>query len=87
LADILSQLIQLLGSLLVLAGFVGAQRGVFVPTSKVYLVLNLLGSGTLAVLAAMDRQVGFLVLEGTWAVVSGYSLIPKRGRKPVGSGR
>jgi hypothetical protein len=39
-----------------------------------YLVLNLLGSGLLAVLAAAGAQWGFLLLEGTWALVSLLSL-------------
>jgi hypothetical protein len=70
----MSQLVQVLGSLLVLAAFVAAQRGALSTTSRLYLLLNLAGSAVLAVLAALGRQWGFLLLEGSWAAVSAYSL-------------
>jgi hypothetical protein len=71
----MDQVIQVLGSLLILAAFAGAQRGALAQTSFTYLVLNLVGSAVLAVLALHERQWGFLLLEACWAVVSGYALI------------
>jgi hypothetical protein len=68
------QLVQIIGSLLVLAAFVGAQRGALSTTSRPYLLLNLVGSAVLATLAALGHQWGFLLLEGSWAVVSAHSL-------------
>jgi hypothetical protein len=44
-------------------------------------VLNLVGSIVLAVLAAMETQLGFLLLETVWAAVSAHSLV--RMRMPV----
>lgn len=75
----MSQLVQVLGSLLVLAAFGAAQRGSLSTTSRPYLLLNLAGSVILAALAAHERQWGFLLLEGSWAAVSACSLRP-RGR-------
>ena len=72
------QLVQILASLLILAAFVLAQRGSLKQTSRAYLVLNLAGSAVLAVLAAHERQLGFLLLEGSWAVVSLLSLMKKQ---------
>jgi hypothetical protein len=69
------QLIQILGSLLVLTAFAAAQRGALSTESRVYLVLNLIGSAVLAVLAAHERQWGFLLLEAVWALVSAWGLI------------
>ncbi|GAB3390585.1 hypothetical protein GCM10027568_14840 [Humibacter soli] len=67
--------IQVVGSLLVLAGFALAQCGVLDPKSIGYLVLNVVGSGILAVNAVFGAQWGFLLLEGVWAIVSLVSLI------------
>ena len=74
------QMIQLLGALLVLAGFVLAQRGVLDPRSRIYLLVNFLGSSVLAVDAWFGAQWGFFVLEGVWAVVSAGGLVGTRRR-------
>jgi hypothetical protein len=70
----MNQVVQILGSLLVLAAFVAAQRGSLSTNSRLYLSLNLVGASVLAVLAAYERQLGFLLLEFSWAVVAGRSL-------------
>lgn len=66
--------VELVGAALILSAFVLAQMGRMQTTSISYMVLNLLGSGTLAVVAAIDGDTGFLLLEGVWAAVSAYSL-------------
>jgi hypothetical protein len=76
----MEQVVQVLGSLLILAGFVAAQRGWLTPESRLYLWLNFVGASVLAVLAAHERQLGFLLLEFCWAVVAGRSLLRARGR-------
>ena len=66
----LDQLIQVAGSLLILAAFVAAQRGRLDAKSRLYLALNVVGSGILAVDAGLGGEWGFLLLEGAWALVS-----------------
>lgn len=80
----MSQAVQIVGSLLVLAGFALAQRGTLDPKSRNYLLLNLVGSATLAIEAFLGRQWGFLLLEGVWAIVSAAGLL---ARPWTGSGR
>ncbi|MFK3980326.1 hypothetical protein ACI2K4_08090 [Micromonospora sp. NPDC050397] len=67
-------LIEVLGALLILAAFAATQLRRMDPHSVRYLVLNTLGAGILAVIAAVERSWGFLLLEGTWTVVSLVSL-------------
>jgi hypothetical protein len=69
------QLVQILGSLLVLAAFAAAQRNLLSTESRTYLALNLVGSAVLTVVAAHEQQWGFLLLEACWAAVSGWGLI------------
>ena len=71
----MNQVVQVAGSLLILTAFIAAQRGSLSTESRSYLVLNLVGASVLAVLAAHERQYGFLLLEFSWALVAGHSLI------------
>jgi len=75
---VMFQVIQVCGSLLILAAFVASQRGIVDAKSTSYLWLNVIGSGILAVQAAITTQWGFLLLEGVWAVVSLMGLFNRR---------
>lgn len=70
----MDQLIQIVGALLILAGFAAVQFERMRPDSRLYLALNLLGSAILAVLAWVESQWGFLLLETVWAIVSAWGL-------------
>jgi len=73
----MDQVIQVVGALLLLSGFAATQFRWLDPRSYLNLVLNFSGSLILAILAAEERQWGFLLLEGVWSLVSLSGLIRK----------
>jgi hypothetical protein len=81
------QFVQIAGSLLILAAFAASQAGRLPIDSRLYLALNFVGSAILAVLAWIDQQWGFLLLEGVWAIVSLWGLAQlMRGQTPAAPG-
>jgi len=70
----MDQVIQVIGALLILTAFAAVQFERMLPSSRLYLALNLVGSVILAVLALRTSQWGFVLLEGVWAIVSGWGL-------------
>jgi len=77
------QLVQVLGALLILSGFVLAQFRLLDPQSLWYLVVNLAGSAILTVDAWRQDQWGFFLLELVWAIVSAWGLAQlARGGRP-----
>ena len=78
------QLVQVIGALLILAGFVLAQFRLLDPQSLAYLVVNLVGSTILTVDAWRQDQWGSFLLELVWAIVSAWGLTQLvRGRRPT----
>jgi hypothetical protein len=76
-------LLQIIGALLVLAGFTASQFGRLDPRSTGYLLVNLIGSALLAMLALVGREWGFLLLEGVWAAVSATGLLRRATPEPA----
>jgi hypothetical protein len=70
----MAQVIQVVGALIILSAFAANQLGEMPTDSRLYLLLNLVGSVVLAILAVVEGQIGFILLEGVWAAVSGWSL-------------
>lgn len=78
----IAQIVQMIGAILVLAGFGGAQLGWFAPLDRRYLLLNAVGSGALALVAIHGREWGFILLEGVWTVVSLLGLARHQAQVP-----
>ena len=62
--------VEIVGAITILVAFAAAQAGKLQQRTITYQLLNLLGSGALATIAALQLSWGFLLLEGSWAVIS-----------------
>lgn len=71
----MDQVIQLVGAVMILAAFVLSQQGRLPTDSTRYLALNAGGGAILAVVAVLNGDIGFALLEGTWTVVSTVGLV------------
>ncbi len=74
------QIVSVLGSLLVLLAYVANQLGWLRTTGIGYAFANIVGSGTLAVIASLEEQWGFLLLEAAWASVSLVAVVGRRAK-------
>ena len=64
------QFISVLGALCILLPFAASQLQRLRTTTYTYQLLNLAGSATLTAIAVVERQYGFILLEGVWALMS-----------------
>lgn len=69
------QIVSVVGSLLILLAYTANQTGRMTADQAIYSLVNLLGAGILAVVALLEEQWGFLLLEGVWSVVSLAALV------------
>ena len=82
------QVISVLGALAILGAYAANLFGWVTPSNLSYSVANFLGSAVLTVIAVIDQQIGFILLEGTWALVSLWSIVSvlRRGTAPGAHG-
>jgi hypothetical protein len=69
------QVVSVLGALAILAAYAANQFGLIGPSNLSYSAMNFVGSAVLAVIAAIEVQWGFILLEGVWAIVSLWAMI------------
>ena len=68
------QAVSIAGAILILLPFSASQFGKMATTSLAYQLMNLIGSAALTTVAVLESQYGFILLEGTWTVVSAAGL-------------
>ena len=77
----LFQSLSVVGALLVLAGFALLQLGRIAREDRIFNLLNFVGSALLTVVAVEARTIGFIVLEGAWAVLALVPLLRPPARR------
>ncbi len=82
------QTVSVVGALAVLGAYAANQLGRVGLENLPYQVANLVGSAILTVIAVVEVQLGFILLEGVWALVSLRSVVkilrgdpPRRGER------
>lgn len=79
------QVLSFIAAMIILVAYVGHQSRRMDANGIAYNVMNAVGSGILTYVAFRPIQVGFVVLEGVWAIVSAYAIIRAvRHRRPPG---
>jgi hypothetical protein len=68
------QVVQMIGAILILYAFGAQQFQHLEAETKTYQMLNLFGGICLATAAVAARQYGFILLEGSWTVVSAWGV-------------
>ena len=80
------QVVTVLGALAILAAYAANQFGLIGPSNLSYSAMNFVGSAVLAVIAVVEVQWGFILLEGVWAILSLWGMIAVlRGGEPGGT--
>ncbi len=70
----MGQLVQIIGAMFILSAYIASQQNRMRLDSVQFLGLNTVGAAILAVVAAVNGDMGFLLLEGVWMWVSARGL-------------
>lgn len=76
---VITQALSFIGAAMILIAYGGHQLGWMNPKSAVYNILNAVGSGILGYIAFRPFQLGFVVLECTWVLISIWAMWKHRG--------
>lgn len=69
------QVISILGAIAILGAFAADQFRWIKPSQLSYALANFAGAAILTVVAVVDRQAGFVVLQGAWTLISAWGIV------------
>jgi len=72
---VILQLVSFAAAMIILIAYVGHQSRRMDANGIAYNIMNAVGSGILTYVALRPFQIGFVVLESVWALVSVYAII------------
>jgi hypothetical protein len=78
--SLVRQLASFAGALLILVAYAGHQMKWMDSRRAAYNILNAIGSAILGYIAFHPFQIGFVVLEVTWTLISVYALVRQEAR-------
>jgi len=64
------QVLAMAGAVLILIAYAASQLGRMAPETGQYQLLNFFGAAALFAAAVAGRQYGFILLEGSWTILS-----------------
>lgn len=73
----MSEVLQWSGAVVVLVAYALSLLGVWSVVSYRYLGFNFVGGAGLSAAAGLSHQWGFVLLEGVWALVAGWSILAR----------
>jgi hypothetical protein len=76
--SLIRQIASFAGALLILIAYMGHQLNWMDSRKSAYNLLNAVGSALLAYIAFHPFQIGFVVLEMSWVLISLYALTRKK---------
>jgi hypothetical protein len=68
------QVVSIVGAMLILAAFAAQHFRLFEAETRRYQILNLIGGFCCCLTAIAGRQYGFILLEGSWTVMSAWGV-------------
>jgi len=80
------QVVSLVGALLIVVAYAGNHYGWLTTSSLAYAVVNAVGAAILTVVAAVEGQWGFLLLEVVWTLVSLAAAVRLVAGRPPATG-
>ena len=69
------QVVQIALASFTVAAYASLQLGIAKPTDRLYLLANLVGAGGLLVVAMRSVELGFVITNGLWVLVSAAGLL------------